>query len=52
MYADQNQGSKVIMPFKLFVDAAGVPYSDCGIYHGLNIGNQRSVLSVAERGIY
>ncbi len=40
------------MAFELFVDEGGVPYSDYGIYEGLQIGRQRSVLSVAERGLW
>jgi heparosan-N-sulfate-glucuronate 5-epimerase len=40
------------MGFKLFVDSAGVPYSDYGVYNGLRIGRQRSILAVAERGLW
>lgn len=40
------------MAFELFVGANGVPYSDYGTYHGLEIGRQTSVLSVAERGLW
>lgn len=40
------------MAFKMFVDAEGVPYSDYGVYRGLQIGRQRSILAVAERGLW
>ncbi len=40
------------MPFQMFVDKNGVPYGEYGIYKGLNIGRQTSILSVAERGLY
>ncbi|MBP7240896.1 D-glucuronyl C5-epimerase family protein [Amaricoccus sp.] len=40
------------MAFKMFVDANGVPYSDYGTYRGLVIGRQRSILAVAERGLW
>lgn len=39
------------MAFAIHVDQQGVPYSDYGEYHGLQIGVQRSVLAVAERGL-
>lgn len=37
--------------FKMFVDEKGIPYSEYGEYKGIQIGQQRSVLSVAERGL-
>lgn len=40
------------MPFRMYVDAEGIPYSDYGVYRGIAIGRQRSVLSVAERGMW
>lgn len=38
--------------FKMFVDAEGVPYSEYGQYRGIDIGRQRSILAVAERGLW
>jgi SAM-dependent methyltransferase len=38
--------------FKMYADENGLPYSDYGTYRGLEIGVQRSVLSVAERGLW
>jgi heparosan-N-sulfate-glucuronate 5-epimerase len=38
--------------FRMFVDAEGIPYSDYGVYGGLHIGRQRSILAVAERGLW
>jgi hypothetical protein len=38
--------------FQMFVDANGVPFSDYGTYRGIDIGRQRSILSVAERGLW
>lgn len=32
------------MAFKMHVDANGVPYSEYGVYRGIEIGRQRSVL--------
>ena len=40
------------MAFKIFVDEYGIPYSDYGTYNGIDIGQQRSILSVAERGLW
>lgn len=40
------------MAFKMYVDANGIPYSDYGNYKGIDIGVQRSILSVAERGLW
>lgn len=40
------------MTFQMYVDADGVPYSDYGNYHGVDIGRQRSILAVAERGLW
>lgn len=40
------------MSFKLYIDSEGVPYSDYGNYNGIDIGRQRSVLAVAERGLW
>ena len=40
------------MAFKMLVDANGVPFSEYGVYRGIEIGRQRSVLAVAERGIW
>ncbi len=34
------------------MDADGVPYSDYGVYRGLSIGRQRSILAAAERGLW
>jgi heparosan-N-sulfate-glucuronate 5-epimerase len=39
------------MSFQMFVDDLGIPYSDYGHYRGIEIGRQRSILSVAERGL-
>ena len=36
----------------MYVDTQGVPYSDYGVYRGIDIGRQRSLLSVAERGLW
>lgn len=36
----------------MYVDTSGIPYSDYGNYQGINIGMQRSILSVAERGLW
>ncbi len=36
----------------MYVDEAGLPYSDYGVYLGIDIGRQRSILSVAERGLW
>jgi hypothetical protein len=40
------------MAFNIEVDELGIPWSDYGEYNGLLIGRQRSVLAVAERGLY
>jgi len=40
------------MTFKMFVDAGGVPYSDYGEIQGVYVGKQRSILAVAERGLW
>ena len=40
------------MAFKLFVDLNGVPYSEYGVYKGVDIGRQRSILAVAECGLW
>ena len=40
------------MAFRMYVDKEGIPYSDYGKYKGMHIGEQRSILSVAERGIW
>jgi hypothetical protein len=36
----------------MYVDAKGIPYGDYGVYRGLHIGRQRSILAVAERGLW
>lgn len=36
----------------MYVDEGGLPYSDYGTYNGIDIGRQRSILSVAERGLW
>jgi hypothetical protein len=36
------------MTFKMYVDEAGLPYSEYGVYKGVDIGRQRSILAVAE----
>lgn len=40
------------MAFKMYVDGDGLPYSDYGNYKGIDIGRQRSILAVAERGLW
>lgn len=40
------------MAFKLYVDSDGIPYSEYGGYGGVDIGQQRSYLSIAERGLW
>jgi len=40
------------MGFKMYVDKEGVPYHDYGLYKGIDIGRQRSILAVAERGLW
>ena len=40
------------MKFEMFVDPQGVPFSNYGTLNGIEIGIQRSVLSVAERGLW
>jgi hypothetical protein len=40
------------MAFTIVIDESGIPWSDYGEYNGLSIGRQRSVLAVAERGLY
>ena len=40
------------MSFKMYVDSKGVPFSEYEKYHGMDIGTQRSILSVAERGLW
>ena len=41
-----------VMAFNIEIDEQGIPWSDYGEYYGLSIGRQRSVLAVAERGLY
>lgn len=38
--------------FRIYVDADGVPDSDYGDYNGLGIGRRRSILAIAERGLW
>ncbi len=40
------------MGIKVYVDEDGVPYIDYGLYKGMDIGRQRSILAVAERGLW
>lgn len=40
------------MGIKVYVDENGVPYIDYGLWKGLDIGRQHSVLYVAERGLW
>lgn len=40
------------MAFAMRVDEQGLPYSDYGRYRDIEIGRQRSILSVAERGLW
>ncbi len=40
------------MAFAMYVDEEGIPYSDYGVYGGIEVGRQRSVLAVAERGLW
>ena len=40
------------MSLKIYVDEHGVPYTDYGLYGGIEIGIQRSILAVAERGLW
>lgn len=41
-----------LMAFAMYSDEDGMPYSDYGVYRGIEIGIQRSILSVAERGLW
>lgn len=38
--------------FRMYVDEFGVPDSDYGRYNGLDIGRRRSILAIAERGLW
>lgn len=40
------------MAFKIYMGPDGIPFSDYGLYRGLEIGRQTSILSVAERGLW
>jgi len=40
------------MAFQMLVDPDGVPFSDYGTCGGMEIGRQRSILSVGERGLW
>ncbi|WP_024586621.1 hypothetical protein [Aliihoeflea sp. 2WW] len=36
----------------MYVDGDGIPYSDYANYRGIELGLQRSILAVAERGLW
>ena len=52
-FGDASENEKQRNQFRLYVDEkTGIPFSEYGVYSGINIGRQISFLSVAERGIY